>query len=303
MCIASVEEPCREEEPQGAVSFAVISQDVYPLDATRSSGKIERTSLSCVQHAVVGARRMVASRKDQIASGRAEGRPIRVLVIDDHPAILQAVQSAVSGREDIEYCGGADSAREGLRMVEQQHPDVVVADVALGDAHGLEVVEHIRERYPDTQVVVFSIYDEELYAERAIRMGALSYLMKSEPTSSLIKAIRRAHRGEVYLSRRMASRILGKIVRQQRNQVGASVDDLTERERDVFELLGEGHNMQEIVKRLNLNRKTVETYRRRAREKLGFNTTEELLQYAVQWTHRKAHTSDLLGRGSSEEEE
>lgn len=246
---------------------------------------------------------MVASRKERVASGHAEGRPIRVLAIDDHPAIRQAVQSAVSGREDMEFCGGADSAHKGLRMVEKRHPDVVVADIALGDAHGLEVVEHIRERYPETQVVVFSIYDEELYAERAIRMGALSYLMKSEPTSSLIEAIRRAHRGEVYLSRRMASRILGKIVRQQRNQVGTSVDDLTQRERDVFELLGKGHNMQEIVERLNLNRKTIETYRRRAREKLGFNTTEELLQYAVQWAYRKAHASDLLERGSSEEGE
>lgn len=246
---------------------------------------------------------MANPENNQAASERTESGSIRVLVIDDHPAIRQAIRDTVSGQEGMGLCGEADSAHKGLRMVEEQRPDVVITDISLGDAHGLDVVKHIRECYTETQVVVFSIYDEDLYAERAIRLGALSYLMKSEPTSSLVEAIQRAHRGEVYLSRRMASQILGKIVRQQRQQVGASVSELTNRERDVFEMLGEGHSMQDIMKRLDLNRKTVETYRRRAREKLGFDTTEELLQYAVQWAYRKGHELDIPDREPSEEEE
>ncbi len=217
---------------------------------------------------------------------------IRVLVIDDHPAIRQALEDTLAGQDDMTFCGEASSAHEGLRMVRKEQPDVVITDISLGDAHGLDLVQRISAWFPDMRIVVFSVYDENLYAERAIRAGALSYLMKNEPTSSLVAAIRSAYRREVYLSRRMASRILGKVVQQQRHRLGASLDELTERERMVFELLGEGSSMHEIMERLDLNRKTVETYRRRTREKLDFDTNEELLQYAVQWKYRRTHALD-----------
>lgn len=219
---------------------------------------------------------------------------IRVLVIDDHPAIRQAVGDTVVLQNDMYVCANASSAQEGLRIVRAERPDVVITDISLGDAHGLDLVRSIISWCPEMRIVVFSVYDENLYAERALQAGALSYLMKNEPTSSLVAAVRSVYRGDVYLSLPMFSRVLGKVIQQQRHRLGASLDELTERERTVFELLGEGKSMHEIIERLDLNRKTVETYRRRTRQKLDFDTNEELLQYAVQWEYNRANALDFV---------
>lgn len=222
-----------------------------------------------------------------------EQRPIRVVIIDDHPAIRQALDDTVGTQADMEMCGKASSARDGLHMVREEEPDVVVTDIALGDAHGLEVVEHIHEHLEDTKVVVFSVYQESAYAERAIHAGALSYVMKSAPTDELVAAIRNVDRGEVHVSRRMAGQLLGKLVRQRRDRLDVAIDELTPRERTVFELLGDGFSMRGIIESLGLDRKTVETYRRRAREKLGFKDNEAMLQSAVRWMCHQNHTLDL----------
>lgn len=215
---------------------------------------------------------------------------IRVLVIDDHPAVCEALADTVRTRPDLHLCGQTQSASEGFRMVTTSQPDVAIVDISLEDAHGLDLVQNIRAQYPDVQIVVFSMYDEAAYAERAIRAGALGYVMKSEPTQSVVEAIRCVMRGEVYLSRRMASRILSKVAMGRSSSPNFAIDELTDREMAVFQMLGQGHNVEDIADRLNLSRKTVETYRRRAKEKLGFDTVAELLQYAVQWTY---------GQGSS----
>jgi DNA-binding NarL/FixJ family response regulator len=143
-------------------------------------------------------------------------------------------------------------------------------------------------------MVVFSMYDEDVYAERAIRAGASGYLMKSEPTENIVEAVRSAHEGEVYLSRKMSSRILNKVAMGQSSEPCFAIDELTDREMAVFQMLGQGYSVQEIQDRLSLSRKTIETYRRRAKEKLGYDTVSELLQYAVQWTY---------GQGTSGEDE
>lgn len=183
------------------------------------------------------------------------------------------------------FCGHARTAADALKQLEEIRPTVAVVDISLEDAHGLNLVADIRAEFEDVQVVVFSMYDEAAYAERAIRAGALGYVMKSEPTQSVVEAIRTVARGEVYLSHKMASRILSKVVRGRGKQARFAVDDLTDREMSVFQMLGQGYSIQEITERLNLSRKTVETYRRRAKEKLGLDTVAELLQYAIQWTH------------------
>jgi DNA-binding NarL/FixJ family response regulator len=186
---------------------------------------------------------------------------------------------------DMEICGQASSSDEAFRMIEKLKPDVAIIDISLNDAHGLDLVQNVRAQYPDVKMIVFSMYDENVYAERAIRAGASGYLMKSEPTKSVIEAIRSVHRGEVYLSRRMASRILNKVAMGRSSQPSFAIDELTDREMAVFQMLGQGYSVQDIQDRLSLSRKTIETYRRRAKEKLGFDTVSELLQYAVQWTY------------------
>ncbi len=222
---------------------------------------------------------------------RRDAVPIRVFVIDDHPAIREALKDTLTGRVGMAWCGDAGSAEEAFGQLEYARPHVLVVDISLGDAHGLDLVQNIRAQHPDVQVVVFSVYDENLYAERAIRAGALSYLMKSEPTERVVEAIRSVHRGDVYLSRRMASQILGKVVRRQRHTLVATVEELTDRELAVFQMLGEGCGVKQIADRLSLSRKTIETYRRRAKEKLGFDSVAELLQYAVQWTYGQEHST------------
>ncbi|MEM1126720.1 MAG: response regulator transcription factor [Bacteroidota bacterium] len=215
---------------------------------------------------------------------------VRVLVVDDHPAVCEALADTINGKMDMELVGQTQSAEQALHLVEQMEPDVAVVDISLEDAHGLDLVQNIRDQYGHVQVVVFSMYDESAYAERAIRAGALGYVMKSEPTQGVVEAIRSVMRGEVYLSRRMASRILSKVVKGRSQGVGFAIDELTDREMAVFQMLGQGHNVNDIAERLSLSRKTVETYRRRAKEKLGFDTVAELLQYAVQWTYGQART-------------
>ncbi len=216
---------------------------------------------------------------------------IRVLIVDDHPAIREALKETIGTKMGIDLCGEAGTASEAMRAVEQAKPDVAIVDISLEDAHGLDLVQNIRVQFPEVHVIVFSMYDEDVYAERAIRAGASGYLMKSEPTHKVIEAVRWVTRGEVYLSHRMASRILSKVARGQSSRPSFAVDEFTDREMAVFQMLGEGYTIEEITDRLNLSRKTVETYRRRAKEKLGFDSVSELLQFAVQWTHGQSSKS------------
>lgn len=210
---------------------------------------------------------------------------IRVAVIDDHPVIHEALLSTFRTTMDLEPCGAATTASEGLQLVQETQPDVVIVDLSLGDAHGLDLVRNLHARYADLRIIVFSMYDEHVYGERVIRAGASGYLMKDEPTSAVLEAIRCVMHNEVYLSRRMASRILARVAKGRKAMPRFATDDLTEREMAVFQMLGEGRSVEEITNRLHLNRKTVEAYRRRAKEKLGYETVEELLQHAVRWMH------------------
>lgn len=210
---------------------------------------------------------------------------IRVYMVDDHPAIREAIRDTIESTMDIEICGESSSSGEAFRMIEDLKPDVAIVDISLKDAHGLDLVQNVRAQYPEVRMIVFSMYEENVYAERAIRAGASGYLMKSEPTKNIVEAIRSAHEGEVYLSRKMSSRILNKVAMGRTSEPSFAIDELTDREMAVFQMLGQGYSVQEIQDRLSLSRKTIETYRRRAKEKLGFDTVSELLQYAVQWTY------------------
>ena len=216
--------------------------------------------------------------------------PIRVVASDDHPAVRDAIADAVGAQPDMDLVGLAGSADEAFDLIRNARPDVAVVDISLGDAHGLDLVQNLRAEVETLEVVVFSMYDEAVYAERALRAGARGYVRKSEPTAAVTEAIRAAAAGEIYLARRAASRILSKVAfggtgRSESPGGEPGLEDLTDREMAVFQLLGQGRPPEEIADRLNLSRKTVETYRRRAKEKLGFESVTELLQFAIQWTY------------------
>lgn len=215
---------------------------------------------------------------------------IRVLLIDDHPAIAMAVESIIQEQMGMEVCGHALTAEQGLAMACKLRPSVAIVDVSLGDAHGLDLVQNLRIQVEEVAIVVFSMYDDKVYAERALRAGASGYLMKSEPVQSLITAIRTVADGDVYLSRSMASRILSRVALGRTSNPMFAIDELTDREMTVFQMLGEGIPIDGITNRLSLSRKTVETYRRRAKEKLSLDSIEELLQFAIEWNHSQAGT-------------
>lgn len=208
---------------------------------------------------------------------------IRTFLVDDHPAILEAVRNRIDETLDIEICGTATVSEKAFRQIEELEPDTAVIDISLEDAHGLDLVQNLQSQCPEVQVVVYSMYDEMVYAERAIQAGASGYLMKDQPTEELIEAIRVVDQGEVFLSRDMASQILNKVARGESSEPSFPIEEFTDRELAVFQMLGEGCSIEEIQNRLNLARKTVETYRRRAKEKLGFESVSKLLQFAVQW--------------------
>jgi DNA-binding NarL/FixJ family response regulator len=261
----------------------VDAEGTSPSHFVSFFGGLVHPNAASAARTVMDTRVASLTRPSQIEASGVE--KIRVVIVDDHPAIREALTDTLSSKMDMEFAGEAESAGDAMRVINKVRPDVAIVDISLKDAHGLDLVQNIRIQYPEVQVVVFSMYDESAYAERAVRAGALGYVMKNSPTQSVVEAIRCAMRGEVYLSRRMASRILTKVVRGRSSQgFRFSVDDLTDREMAVFQMLGQGHGVDEIAERLNLSRKTVETYRRRAKEKLGFDTVSELLQHAIHWT-------------------
>lgn len=209
--------------------------------------------------------------------------PARILVIDDHPAVRSALISMISRVPGYSCCGEADSAATALALLARSKPNAAIVDISLKDAHGLDLIRDIRSRYPDVRIVVYSMFAEEIFAERAIRAGALGYVDKTDPTSKVFEAIRSALRGEVYVSVRTASRILRRLVKHDGNGQIDATDQLTDREMVVFQMLGQGLLVEEIAGRLNLSRKTIEAYRRGAKEKLGFDTMSELMCHGHEW--------------------
>lgn len=213
---------------------------------------------------------------------KAFEKTIRVVVIDDHPAVREAIGIGFRCRPGIVMSGQTAEVAELFRLLASAPIDVVIVDLSLGEIDGLDLVARIREGYPNVRVVVYSLHDEHVFAERALQAGANGYVMKSQPTQVLVDAVRTVAAGRVALSRVMQSNIIGRV--QARGGLGSfAIGALTERERAVFHLSGEGMSAIEIAARLNLNRKTVESYRRSVKEKLGYNSISRLIHHAIQW--------------------
>jgi len=211
----------------------------------------------------------------------------QIFIVDDHPAIREVLASAFEGKTDMDVVGASATASEALPRIEDLTPNVVVVDISLEQADGLTLIKKVRERVPEAWILVFSMYDEDVYAERAIQAGASGYVMKSKPISEIVHAIEEVSQGRVFLSQHIMSRILSKVIRAEEYEEMSPLDELTDRELTVFRLMGEGASVRQIADRLGLARKTIETYRRRAKEKLGHGSIEELVQYAVQWAQRQ----------------
>ena len=208
----------------------------------------------------------------------------RVLIVDDHPAVREALALRIGRQPDLEVCGEAADMSEALRLVAEARPDVAVVDLSLKTGSGIDLIKRIKDRNDGARVLVWSMHSESLYAERALRAGALGYVNKDQATDRIVEAIRRVLEGRVYLSEAMTERLLQRAVGGAREEVTRSpLDVLADRELEVFRLIGEGMKTAGIAERLHLSVKTVETYRDRIRQKLGLSDGTKLAHYATQW--------------------
>jgi DNA-binding NarL/FixJ family response regulator len=208
----------------------------------------------------------------------------RVLIVDDHPAVREALALRIERQPDLEVCGEAADTSEALRLVAETQPDVAVVDISLKTGNGIDLVKRIKDRDDRVRILVWSMHSEALYAERALRNGALGYVTKDQATDRIMEAIRRVLAGKVWLSEAMAERMLERAVGQGRQEATRSpLDALADRELEVFRLIGQGIKTAEIAERLHLSVKTVETYRDRIRQKLELDDGTKLAHYATRW--------------------
>ena len=222
------------------------------------------------------------ARKRRTTKARHKTRQkARVLVVDDHPVVRQGLRLLIDHESDLEVCAEAETVADALEAITKHKPDVAVVDLSLRGTSGLELIKDIRVRHADLPVLVLSMSDESVYAERVLRAGARGYLMKEAATDEVLTALRRVLDGGIYLSDAMASRLLAQLVRGVPADGGSPVDRLSDRELEVFGLIGRGLGTGEIARRLHLSPKTIETYRAHIKQKLNLADATELLQHAI----------------------
>ena len=209
-------------------------------------------------------------------------KSIRVFLVDDHPLVRQALRDAMRHERDMEVCGEADDRDEALEGIAAAEPDLAIVDLRLRTSDGLELIRDLRNRCPKVMSLVLSMQDESITAERAVRAGARGYVSKQEAPRKIMEAVRKVLGGEIYWSEKAAAHIASKIASP--SSAGGSInEDLSDRELQVFELIGFGRSTSQIAESLHIDISTVETYRARIKEKLMLKDGSELLQAAIRW--------------------
>ena len=228
------------------------------------------------------AKKSVAS-KEPAADAPPQKPKTRVLLVDDHPIVRERLAELIHQEPDLAVSGEAEDANQALAAVKASPPDIAIVDITLKDTYGIELIKQLKELYPKLPVLVLSMHDESLYGERALRAGARGYLTKQEATKKVIDAIRRVLAGDVYVSEKLAATLLRKVAGMKSDGGGTPVDVLTDRELEVFQLLGEGKAVREIAESLFVSVKTVEAHREHIKQKLKLKTSAELLRYAIEY--------------------
>src|ERR1700728_245758 len=224
--------------------------------------------------------RMAVATKSE---GMTRTRKKTVFVVDDHPLLRQGLAMLINRESDLMVCGEAEEAPTAMKALAAARPDIVIADISLNGPDGLDLLKNLRILYPDLPVLILSMHDESIYAERALRARANGYIMKQEATEKVLVAVRRILDGEIYLSDRIANKMLKHYITGSGTLRNSSIADLSDRELEVFRLIGEGHGTRQIAEELHLSVKTVESYQAHIKEKLSLRSARELMQHAIQW--------------------
>ncbi|HEY3897819.1 MAG TPA: response regulator transcription factor [Chthoniobacter sp.] len=216
-------------------------------------------------------------------SDTLEIQPKKIFIVEDHPLFRAMLVQLIEKELEMTVCGEASNIKEAKAGIEKSKPDAALVDITLHGSSGLELIKDLKSHGLNCPVLVISMHEEKLYAERVVRAGARGYISKQEPPSEVIKAIRQVLAGKIYVSERVTGSILARLDPSSRETQVSTLDSLSDREIEVFQLVGRGLNSREIAERINLGLTTVDTYRQRIKEKLGIKNAAELYQRAVQW--------------------
>jgi DNA-binding NarL/FixJ family response regulator len=231
-----------------------------------------------------------SQRRSGTAPATAAGEPAKgppkrkVFLVDDHPMVRERLAELIRQEADLEVCGEAEDAVTALKAIAALKPDLAIVDITLKDTYGIELIKTLKERDARLPVLVLSMHEESLYGERAIRAGARGYLNKQEASKKVITAIRTILSGEIFVSEQMKSAMLRKMAGGQRPEGSSPTDVLSDRELEVFQLLGQGLAVRQIAEMLFVSVKTVEAHREHIKQKMNFKTSSELLRYAIEYT-------------------
>jgi DNA-binding NarL/FixJ family response regulator len=211
----------------------------------------------------------------------------RVFIVDDHPIVRKGLGQLINQEEDLVVCGEADNAETALELLKKVQPDLAIVDISLRGIDGIELTKLIKARFDSIPVLVVSMHDESLFAERALRVGARGYIMKQEAIDKMMEAIRKVLRGELYVSERVSANIVKRFVDGKADGVSSPEELLSDRELEVFQLIGQGFATRQVADQLHVSVKTVETYRANIKEKLNLKNATELMKHAVHWIERQ----------------
>ena len=219
---------------------------------------------------------------DMAGSG-GHGKAARILLVDDHPMVRERLAEVIQRESDLVVCGEAEDRIRAMELIASTRPQLVIVDLTLKRSHGLDLIKDVRSQHPEVAILVVSMHDESLHAERVMRAGARGYITKQEATKKIMLAIRTILNGDAYLSERMAAQIAAAAVGGARARAALPIDQLSDRELRVFEMIGQGYGTRRIAEELHLDMRTIETYRARIKDKLNLKDANDLLQYAIRW--------------------
>jgi len=214
---------------------------------------------------------------------KTDARKSRIFIVDDHPLVREGLTNLINGQDDLIVCGEAKDSAQAIDEFMKATPDVALIDISLANESGLELVKQLARRFPQVALIILSMHDETLYAERALRAGARGYVMKHETSKSVLASIRCVLGGGVYVSERIDKRIASRLDSSRELITTSPVERLSDRELEIFRLLGQGRTTSQIAGDLKLSLKTVQAYCARAKEKFGVTSLNELLRAAIQW--------------------
>lgn len=217
----------------------------------------------------------------------APAKEKRIVIVDDHPLFRKGLEQLIDSADGLAVCGEAADASAAMTVIREKKPDLVIVDLSLPGANGIELIKNIRAEFQKIPVLTLSMHDESLYALRALRAGAQGYVMKQEALENVVSAIREVFAGRPYLSQAMSATVIAKFTNGPGDASANAVDNLSDRELEILELIGKGRDVREIARMLHLSPKTVETHRAHIKEKLNLPNARQVARFAVQWISQK----------------